>query len=126
LHSLLRGALPPHEHEALLEHALACDDCAALLWQANDRLPAIPPPLGMEARTLERARQKPRQESLRAYALRVIAAMAAALVLLFSGAFQKLELLPRDLPKFSESIRSQFTEIIDFAKEGLYFASESK
>ena len=126
LHSLLSGALPPREHEALLEHTLACDACAALLWQENAALPEITPPAGMEARILERARQKPRQESLRSYALRVFAAMAAALVLLLSGVFQKLAQLPQDLPRYGESIRTQFTELIDYAKEGLNFAPESE
>ena len=122
LHSLLTGALPPGERESLLEHALACDGCAALLWQANDALPEIAPPLGMEQRILERVRQKPRQESLRSYSLRVIAAMAAALVLLFSGTFQRLARL--DVPKLGQEIQTGFTEIIQFAKEGLNIASE--
>ena len=126
LHSLLSGASPSQESEALLEHALSCEDCAMLLWQANEALPAIAPPPGMEARTLERAHEKPRQESLRSYALRVVAAMAAALILLFSGAFRKLAQLPEDLPKLSQSIRTQFTEFIDLTKEGLRFASEPK
>jgi len=123
---LLGGALPPEEHVALLEHTLSCDDCAALLWAGNAALPAVTPPPGMEARVLERARQKPRQESLRSYALRVAAAMAAALILLFSGAFQKLAQLPENLPKISQSIRTQITEFIDLTKEGLRFASEPK
>ena len=122
LHSLLAGALPPGEREALLEHALACDGCAALLWQANDALPEIAPPLGMEQRILERARQKPKQESLRSYSLRVIAAMAAALLLLLSGAFQRLARL--DVPKLGQEIQTQLTETIDFVKEGLKLASE--
>ena len=124
LHRLLAGALPGAENEALLEHALACDDCAALLWQANEALPAAAPPLGMERRILERAHQKPRQESLRAYTLRVLAAMAAALILLFSGLFQRLAQL--DVPKLGRDIQTQFTEIIDYAKEGLKLASEPK
>jgi len=118
----LAGALPPGEREALLEHALACDGCAALLWQANDALPEIAPPLGMEQRILERARQKPKQESLRSYSLRVIAAMAAALLLLLSGAFQRLARL--DVPKLGQEIQTQLTETIDFVKEGLKLASE--
>ena len=121
---LLAGGLPLEEHTALLEHALACAACAALLWQANAQLPAIAPPLGLQARVLERAHEQPRQETLRSYSLRVIAAMAAALILLFSGVFQKLAQL--DLPKLNESIQTQFTELIDYAKEGLNFASEPK
>ena len=122
LHSLLEGALPLEEQTALLEHALACDDCAALLWRANETLPEIAPPSGFEARVLERARVKPKQETLRSYALRVVAAMAAALILLFSGAFGKLSQL--DLPKIGHDIQTQFNELIDYAKEGLNFASE--
>ena len=124
LHGLLSGALPAREREALLEHALACGECAALLWQANEALPEIAPPPGMDRRILERARKAPRPETLRAYSLRVLAAMAAALILLFSGAFQKLAQL--DLPKLSQSIQTQITEFIDYAKEGLALASESK
>ena len=124
LHSLLSGALPDAEREALLEHALACDGCAALLWEANTALPEIAPPLGMEQRILENARKAPRSESLRSYSLRVLAAMAAALVLLFSGLFQRLAQL--DVPKLSQEIQAQFTEMIDYAKEGLKLASEPK
>jgi len=124
LHSLLAGTLPAQESEALLEHALACDSCAALLWQENAALPEIAPPLGMEQRILERTHQKPKQESLRSYSLRVLAAMAAALVLLFSGLFQRLAQL--DVPKLSQDIQAQFTEMIDYAKEGLKLASEPK
>jgi len=124
---MLSGALPPEAQAELLEHALACDDCAALLWQANAELPEIAPPPGFEARVLERTRTaKPKQESLRSYALRVFAAMAAALILLLSGVFQRLEFLPRDLPKLGDSIRAQFTEFIDMTKEGLNLASEPK
>jgi len=124
LHSLLGGALPPEERIALLEHALACGECAALLWQANGALPEIAPPAGFGQHILERAHKAPRTESLRAYALRVFAAVAAALILLFSGAFQKLTQL--DLPTLGRDIQTQFTEFIDYAKEGLNFASESK
>jgi len=126
LHSLLAGTLPSRARETLLEHVLSCGGCAALLWQANQALPEITPPPGMEARILERAHEKPRQESLRSYALRVLAAMAAALILLFSGAFQKLAQLPEELPKLTQSIQAQFTEFIDYAKEGLKVASEPK
>jgi len=124
LHSLLSGALPAQENQSLLEHALACDACAALLWQANEQLPAIAPPLGMEARILERARKAPRTETLRSYTLRVCAAMAAALVLLFSGVFQKLAQL--DLPQLNQNIQTQITELIDYAKEGLHFEPKPK
>jgi anti-sigma factor RsiW len=122
LHSLLAGTLPGRESEALLEHALACDGCAALLWQANEALPAAAPPLGMEARILESARKAPRAESLRSYSLRVLAAMAAALILLFSGLFQRLAQL--DVPKLGRDIQAQFTGIIDYAKEGLKLESK--
>lgn len=121
LHSLLGGALPPDERAVLLEHALDCDACAALLWQANQALPAVNPPAGMQARILERTRGEPQPESLRSYALRVFAAMAAALVLLFSGAFQKLARL--DLPQLSQDIRAQVTIFIDSTKEELHLAS---
>jgi len=121
---LLSGNLPDGERAAMLEHTLGCAECAALLWQANEALPVIAPPPGMEQRILERAQKPQRPESMRSYALRVVAAMAAALVLLFSGAFQRLAQL--DLPKIGQDIQTQITEIIDYAKEGLYLASESK
>jgi ferric-dicitrate binding protein FerR (iron transport regulator) len=124
LETLLSGALPPQERAALLEHALACGGCGEALWQANAALPAAPPPPGLEARVFERAHARPRQESLRAYSLRVFAAMAAALALLFTGAFQKLAQLPQDLPRLSQSIQAQITELFDFTKEGLHLASE--
>jgi len=121
---LLAGGLPEAEHAALLEHALACDACAALLWQSNAALPEIAPPPGIEQRVLERARRAGRPESMRSYALRVVAAMAAALVLLFSGMFQRL--VQTGVPKLGQSIQTQFTELIDYTKEGLRLASEPK
>ena len=129
LHSLLGAALPPRERAALLEHVLACEGCAAALYRANAELPAVAPPKGMERRILSAARErpsheKPRQESLRAYSLRVLAAMAAALVLLFTGTFQKLAEL--DLPGISQSIRTQITQFIDSTKEGLTLAPKPK
>jgi len=116
----LAGGLPHAERETLLEHTLSCDDCAALLWQANGALPAVAPPPGMEQRVLERAHARPKQESLRSYTLRVVAAMAAALILLFSGAFYRLANLPEELPDIGKGIAT-ITEYfdIDFTKEGL-------
>jgi len=133
LHSLLRGTLPPEEREALLweraallEHALACEACAERLWQANAALPAASPPPGLEQRVLEAAHAGPRQESLRAYTLRVVAAMAAALTLLFTGAFQKLAQLPQDLPEISQTIRTQITIFVDSTKAEFQIASKPK
>ena len=134
IHSLLQGAAPPVERAALLEHVLECEDCAALLYERSAELPAAVPPVGMEERILEAVRKAPERrerkpETLRSYALRVFAAMAAALILLFSGAFKQLDRFTRSLPELSSNLRTQISEFFDFSdstKEGLYFASEPK
>ena len=139
IYSLLQGAAPPKDRAALLEHALACEACAGLLYEASAALPAAAPPVGMEDRILEavereavqreNARHEPTKrqgENLRTFSLRVFAAMAAALILLFSGAFRQLGQLPQKLPEIQQSLRTQINEFIDFTKEGLHIASESQ
>ena len=125
LKSLLSGTLPPKERASLLEHALACDDCASLLCEANAALPALAPPPGMEVRILEAAQEKSRRDSLRAYTLRVVAAMAAALILLLTGAFQKLAQLPQGIPQLSQSIQTSISDFIDSTKEAFPLQSKT-
>ena len=122
IETLLLGVTPPEEQIALLEHIADCDVCAEALAARTMALPCVNPPRGMAPQVLKKAQAK--RENLRSYSLRVFAAMAAALVLLFSGVFQRL--VQTGVPKLGQSIQTQFTEWIDYAKEGLNFASESK
>ena len=118
--ALLNGMSPPEESMACLEHTAHCDACAQRLASRTVELPCAQPPAGLAAETLARARGRGRQDSLRSYSLRVLAAMAAALVLLFSGAFGFLANLPEELPDIGKGIAT-ITEYFDFdfTKEGL-------
>jgi len=93
---------------AQLEHAAACEACAARLADRALALPMLEPPAGMRQEILREASARASGESLRSYALRVFAAMAAVLVLLFSGAFDKLAGLPQELPRLKEQIVTIF------------------
>jgi len=103
----------------LLEHVSTCGACAARLAEQALALPMLEPPAGLQNEVLRKAMAQP-TESLGSYALRVFAAMAAVLVLLFSGVFEKLARLPEDLPKLKEQIATIFI------KEEPLDASESQ
>ena len=120
LNELLHASSPDLE---LLEHVTQCEACAARLAELTLALPVLEPPAGMQEEILQKATEKPalklvakpttvktaqKPESLGAYALRVFAAMAAVLVLLFSGAFEKLAALPQELPKLKDQIVTIF------------------
>jgi len=93
----------------LLEHITACEACAARLAKRTTSLPTLAPPAGLRHEILRKTRPVQPAENLRSYALRVFAAMAAVLVLLFSGAFEKLATLPQELPRITEQISTQFS-----------------
>jgi anti-sigma factor RsiW len=137
LHGLLCGTVTTERQMELLAHIAQCDVCAQALAAQTDLLAQTSPPAGFAERTLLRAhpvrpeKTAPPQESLRSYSLRVIAALAAALALLFSGVFQKLtQLDPREITqKFSESVRTfSITELSEqlFTKEAAHNAPKSQ
>ena len=108
LHALLCGTSSAREQMDWLEHTSQCDACAEMLALHTARLPCVKaPPMAL-------AKPSPRQESLRSYTLRVVAAMAAALILLFSGAFRLLFELPEALPEIQQNVQSVITEFLDF------------
>jgi len=123
MEQLLCGAPPLEERIALLEHIAECDVCAEAIAAQTMRLPCVPMPPDLTGQTLARARAR-KQESLGQYALRVFAAMAAALILLFTGAFGFLTRLPDEVPKLRETIQAQVTEFFDSKKEGISLASK--
>jgi len=107
----------------LLEHVTQCEACAARLAERTLALPTLEPPVGLQNEILQKVKAKPvaqNPESLGAYALRVFAAMAAVLILLFSGAFNKLAELPQNLPKLKDQI------ITIFIKEDIPDASQAQ
>jgi len=120
--ALLCGTTSAQEQITMLEHVSLCDSCAEALALQTDQLPRVEPPKGMIPQVLSETHIKSKQESLARYSLRVIAAMAAALILLFSGAFSFLLDLPKQLPELQQSIQSSITEFFDFTQGGLFNA----
>jgi hypothetical protein len=112
LYDLLRAP----EADAL-GHVAACETCAARLAELTMELPTTPPPAGLRGE-IARVVYAPPTESFGHYALRAFAAMAAALVLLFSGAFERLATLPQKV------LTHQIAAF--FEKESDYFAQESE
>ena len=112
LNALLCGTSSAREQMDWLEHTSQCDACAEMLALQTARLPCVKaPPMAL-------ARPKPRQESLRSYTLRVVAAMAAALILLFSGVFQFLFELPETLPELRQSVQIVITDFFEDVTQG--------
>ena len=120
--TLLCGTSSVQEQMDWLAHTSQCDACAERLALRTAQLPCVKaPPMAL-------AKPKPRQESLGHYTLRVLAAMAAALILLFGGAFQFLFELPEALPEIQTSIRTVITDFFedftDFTQGGTPDAPE--
>ncbi len=89
---LLRSELSTEETTAVLQEASLCEECAALLAEVTERESLIPIPWGFAESTLlsilpepEPASEPRKSESLFLYAVKVVAAMCAALALIFSG-----------------------------------------
>jgi len=124
LDTLLCGMASVQEQMDWLAHTSDCNACAEALALRTAQLPSVKaPPIVL-------AKPKPTQESLAHYTLRVIAAMAAALILLFSGAFQFLGELPETLPEIQANIQTaitefSFTDLFDFTQGGPIDASET-
>ena len=99
----------------LLEHMAQCELCATRLAEHTLALPVLVPPAGLQNEVMQKIRTKAaatikRPESLGSYAMRVLVAVAAVLVLLFSGTFDRLAALPQDLPKIKEQLEIIFTK----------------
>lgn len=109
LENLLCAAPDP----ALLAHVAGCEDCAAKLAAFTLALPLLEPPAGLQNEVLRKTRtpQARQSESLGSYALRVFAAMAAVLALLFSGVFDKIASLPENLPRLTAQISAQLSTL---------------
>ncbi len=89
---LLRGELSADEKIAVLQEAALCEECAAILAKAVEGETLIPVPWGFAESTLLSVNLKSepemmphKSESLFLYAVKVTAAMCAALALVFSG-----------------------------------------
>ncbi|MCL2107482.1 MAG: hypothetical protein FWH26_10565 [Oscillospiraceae bacterium] len=112
LRALLAGSLRIEARCALLEHLSGCADCADTLLALSEKLPLAEPPAGFEARVWERlpaarpeGRRQGSSESLRIYSLKVCVALAATLILLFSGALKRLcDFVPEQSQSFSQGI----------------------
>jgi len=116
-HEQINAMLSGNAPLAWLAHTADCDACAQALAHATEQLPSVSPPPGLPAQITARARQIQQQESLRSYALRVVAAVAAVLILLFSGVFNHLASLSDHLPQVQAAIASFTTEFLDFTTQ---------
>jgi len=130
LDMLLCGMASVQEQMDWLEHTSECDACAEALALRTAQMPSVKAPRGMRSQVLAKTQAK-QQESMMHYTLRVVAAMAAALILVFSGAFAFLEELPETLPEIQANIHMaitefSFTEFFDFTQGGINDAPESE
>ncbi|MDR1464239.1 MAG: hypothetical protein LBJ11_02910 [Oscillospiraceae bacterium] len=134
---LLGGSLPPETLRRVLEHVAWCDGCAGRLAELTEALPPPELPADLTDRIYAKAKVVPfpqqrqnRPESLRSFTLRVLAAMAATLILLFSGTFHKLGQL--DFNAVSQAVHqsvvglTQFTDQLFTSKEDSRRASQSQ
>lgn len=114
LKALQAGTLSQEEQIALLTHIAGCEACAARLCELIPHTLDTPP--GFEKKVISRwhAQQKSRHLSLFLYSLRVGIAACIALVLLYSGVFERfhVELRPPDMGK-ANSITAEMNRMTE-------------
>ncbi|MDR2647250.1 MAG: hypothetical protein LBB67_03895 [Oscillospiraceae bacterium] len=95
LRDLCTGAFDAARRCEALEHLAQCGDCMERFDAASQAALQVDPPAGLQESVLcKLCKIEPeplkRQESFRQYTLRVIASVAATLILLFTGAFSSI------------------------------------
>ncbi|MBQ2775665.1 MAG: hypothetical protein IJF40_07260 [Clostridia bacterium] len=117
---LLKGELDSIQSAELMQHISECDECAEHFSDLTLSMATIEPPSGLYEEVLaaaakEQSTQQKKQESLLMYSIRVIAGICAAIVMLFSGLFEKITKMDFDMSKVSDAGRS----ISDGLNEGI-------
>ncbi len=117
---LLKGELGSTETAQLMQHIAECDGCADRFAELTLSMATLEPPSGLYEEVLaatakEQSGQRKKQESLLMYSIRVIAGVCAAIVMLFSGLFEKITQVDFDMSKVSDAGRS----ISDGLNEGI-------
>lgn len=109
---LLRGGLSESEAAEVMEHIAKCDECADRMADLTLDMACVDPPSGMSEEILaaaakEKTREKRRQDNLLMYSVRVVAGICAALVMIFSGAFNHImKINDIDMSKINDRSRS--------------------
>lgn len=109
---LLRGGLSESEAAEVMEHIAKCDECADRMADLTLDMACVDPPAGMSEEILaaaakEKTREKRRQDNLLMYSVRVVAGICAALVMIFSGAFNHImKINDIDMSKINDRSRS--------------------
>lgn len=120
---LLNGQLSAEESTRILEHIAECDECAERMALITLELPTVAPPEGLYEEVLsaaakEKSREKRKSENLLMYSIRVTAGICAALVMLFTGAFESVMKLGEiDMSKVTDKEHS-ITRTIDEGFDG--------
>ena len=120
LNLLLRGELNADESAQLMQHLAVCDECSEHFADLTLSMATVEPPEGMYEEVLaaaakEKSAEQKKKESLLLYSVRVIAGICAAIVMLFSGLFEKITELDINMSKVSDAGQS----ISDGLSEGL-------
>lgn len=115
---LLSGSLSADEFAKVMEHIAECDECADRMACITLEMPTVAPPEGMYEEVLaaaakEKSCEKRKGENLLMYSIRVTAGICAALVMLFTGAFENvMKLSEIDMSKVTDREHS-ITRTID-------------
>ena len=120
LKMLLTGELDSSQSTALMQHIAECEECSERFADLTLSIATVSPPEGLYEEVLaaaakEHTAQQKKQESLLMYSIRVIAGICAAIVMLFSGLFEKITQIDFDISKVSDAGRS----ISDGLNEGI-------
>lgn len=107
INRLISGQIAPDEKQELLEHIGSCDICSEKLADSTLCACVLIPPEGMYEQVLsaaakEKSDRRKKSEILFLYSMRVIAGVCAAIVLMYTGMFEKIVNFNYDMTKVND------------------------
>lgn len=118
---LLLGKVSLDEKLEMMSHIANCDECSLLLATLCENMEQLECPKGFKEEVVAKTQAQiipKKQENFSVYVIKTMAAMCAALILLFSGVFTKIDTDSFDSVKeksaaMTEKLNSTFNSFSD-------------
>lgn len=106
--NILSGKTNPDESKFMLEHIASCDLCSQRFADCSLNMAALTPPEGiyeevLNAAAKEKSDRRKKAEVLFLYSMRVVTGVCAAIVLIYTGMFEKIVDYDFDMTKINDA-----------------------